>query len=263
MASARVTVVIPTFRRERLVGRAVASALTQSGVAVDVIVLDDSPEGSAADVAELRDARVRYIARARPSGGAPAVVRNEGLALASGEYVHFLDDDDELEPGTLAAHAAALGDVGVAIGCVVPFGDDPDAVRHETEYFARAAGVLRSTPTRRSLVARMLFADTPLVNSACTVRRDCALAIGGYSPRVARCEDVDFYLRAVRRGGFAFIDRPAVRYRVGAQSLMHTETEAPQLRQSYREIYRRYRADYGIAEFVALRALAAWPRGSG
>ena len=149
-----------------------------------------------------------------------------------------------------------VSSAGVAVGIAVPFGEDPQALAHEREYFAAAAQRLRSVRTRFSLVATMLFQTTPLVNSECTVRRDCARTVGGYSPVVKRCEDVDFYLRAIRTCGFVFVDRPVVRYRTGTPSLMHSSVDVEMLNDSYREIHQRYRREYGAIEFTAMRLLA-------
>src|SRR5262245_53693378 len=128
-----VSIVVPTFRREREVVEAIWSGLAQQGVSVEVIVLDDSPEGSARDaVAAIVDPRVSYLKCPAPSGGKPAVVRNAGARLAKGCYLHFLDDDDQLLPGSLAALVAALKanpTVGVAVGKVVPFGLDGKALQ--------------------------------------------------------------------------------------------------------------------------------------
>jgi glycosyltransferase involved in cell wall biosynthesis len=258
MSEPLVSVIIPTFHREQMVVGAVRSALAQAGVSVEVIVLDDSAEGSAEEpIAAMAEPRVRYVRRLEPSGGNPATVRNEGLAMARGTYVHFLDDDDLLGDGALAATVGALErtpSAGVAMGVVVPFGDDPAVLQHEIAYFAVGARKLRVARSRFGLVARMLFSDTPLVNSDCTLRRSCALAVGGYSPAVALCEDVDFYLRVIRRCGFIFVDWPVVQYRTGTPSLMHSFHDVALLRKSYQQIFSRYRHDHGIAEFALMRA---------
>lgn len=267
MADPVVSVIVPTFRRESTLVDAVRSALAQRGVAVEVIVLDDSPEGSARDVVRaLDDPRLRYVHREKPSGGVPALVRNEGLSLSRGRFLHFLDDDDMLEEGALSALVAALDrapGAGVAIGTVAPFGDDEAVLARQRAYFADAASRLRGSGGTMSLVASMLFGATPLINSACMIRRECAERIGGYATDVPRCEDVDFYLRAIRSSGYVFLDRPVLRYRTGAPSLMHSLADGSSLlRDSYRAIYRRYRREHGVIELAMLKLLAAWRRWS-
>ncbi len=120
-----VSVVIPTYKREREVVVAVTmSALRQRAVTLEVIVVDDSPEGTArAAVEAIGDARVRYVKRAVPSGGVPAHVRNEGGSPARGTHIEFLDDDDHLVEGATAALVGALERSGAGVAlAVIPFG---------------------------------------------------------------------------------------------------------------------------------------------
>lgn len=255
-----VSVVIPTFRRHGPLREAIESALAQHGVDVEVIVVDDSPEGSAREVVEaIGDSRVRFEQPAAPSGGRPGIPRNHGGSVASKEFVHFLDDDDKLADGALAALTGVLRerpDAGVAMGVVSPFGDNPEALAHEEAYFRDGADVLRRMRSRTELTREMLFGTTPLVNSSCMVRRECLPAIGGYSPVVKYVEDVDFYLRAIRRYGFAFVDRPVVHYRTGTPSLMHSLEDLTVLRESYRNIYANYRASFGRLDFLRMKTRA-------
>ena len=120
MGAPDVSVVIPTFHRENEVVEAVNSSLGQQGVAVEVIVLDDSPEGSArAAIERLDPSRVRYVKREIPSKGRPAICRNEGALLSTGRYLTFLDDDDRHAAGALQAAVSTLDkhpDRGVTVG---------------------------------------------------------------------------------------------------------------------------------------------------
>jgi glycosyltransferase involved in cell wall biosynthesis len=260
-----VSVVIPTFRREAVLLEAIQSALNAGDMPLEILVLDDSAEGSAAShVGGLADERVQYVHRSKPSGGVPAIVRNEGLAMARGRYVHFLDDDDVLERGALAALVGALEKApkaGVAMGTVVPFGDDEDLLAYQRQYFTAAADRLRAARSQMQLVSGMLFESTPLVNSSCMIRKTCAVAIGGYAPDIPLCEDVDFFMRAIRHSGFVFIDRPVVRYRTGEPSLMQTlGGYTPLFIGSYRTIHQRYRQQHGAVEFFLLKLMAFWRR---
>lgn len=259
-AALDVSVIIPTYRRERFVVEAVESALVQVGVTLEVLVIDDSAEGSsAAAVTSIADPRVRYERRAAPSGGRPAAVRNDGIRLARGRYFVFLDDDDRLADGALAALVGALdgdGRAGVAFGVIEPFSDDAEALAWERAYFAHAAARLRACRTRFDLVACLLFKDAPIANSACMVRAEHARAVGGYDPRVAHCEDADFYARAARAFGFVFVDRVVVHKRSGRSSLLHDVTGGRRgLVEPYRTIHESYKSSHGRLEFYALKAL--------
>lgn len=260
-----VSVIIPTYHREKLVVEAVESALRQQGVSLEVLVLDDSPSGSAAkDVGAIGDSRVRYFKRAVPSGGRPAVVRNDGSRLARGRYLHFLDDDDLLEEGSLAALADALGRnpaAGMAFGAIEPFGGDDESLRHEQEYFRVATRKARGLVHRMHLTAHLLFCKTVLVNSACMARREAFEVAGGYDSEVPVNEDVELWMRLVRASGYAYVDRPVVRYRTGAPSLMRdtlakVDSGQEKFRVAYARMHEKYRQQYGRPEFYALKLLA-------
>jgi glycosyltransferase involved in cell wall biosynthesis len=97
-----ISVIIPTYLREAQLLEAIGSVLQQRDVSFEIIVVDDSAVGSARNAAaSLEDPRVHYMLRPEPSGGRPALVRNDGARIARGRYLYFLDDDDLLEPDTL------------------------------------------------------------------------------------------------------------------------------------------------------------------
>jgi glycosyltransferase involved in cell wall biosynthesis len=103
-----VSAVIPTYRRADVVGRAVRSALAQTVSPLEVIVVDDEPsEAARVAVASVDDDRVRYVAHERNRGLSAA--RNTALARAQGEFVAFLDDDDEWDAAQAGASAHRNG----------------------------------------------------------------------------------------------------------------------------------------------------------
>ena len=103
-----VSVVIPTADRAELVGRAIRSVLAQGHAALDVIVVIDGPDpATRTTVYGIDDARVRTIELGGRVGAAEA--RNAGVAASRGEWVAFLDDDDEWLPGKLERQLALAG----------------------------------------------------------------------------------------------------------------------------------------------------------
>ncbi len=263
-----VSVIIATFRREKLVLEALASALSQDGVSVEAIVVDDSPDASARKAIEsVRDPRVRYLVHAPPTGGKPGSVRNEGARHARGRFVHFLDDDDRLADGALRALVDALTNsphLGMAFGRVVPFGDNERILARETAYFDRAArNAARIRGRKLRFALQMLFGEGLFVNSACMVSREVFSASGGYDTSLAIAEDTEFYLRVGRAHGFAFVDRPVLHYRTGGESLTSAVKSGgwdERVLVTYGTMYEKYRRDFGVSEFLALKVLGRLSR---
>ncbi len=108
-----VSVVIPTYSRNDMLSRAVECILAQTHKNLDIIVVDDNPPESEyrASTEQLMkkyesDGRVRYIQNEKNLGGAGA--RNVGIEAAKGEYIAFLDDDDEYYPEKIEKQLAVF-----------------------------------------------------------------------------------------------------------------------------------------------------------
>jgi glycosyltransferase involved in cell wall biosynthesis len=258
MNDVTVSVIIPTFHRESVLLEAIGSVRRQSGVTLQIIVVDDSGTATArAAVASVGDGRLQYIARREPSGGRPALVRNEGASVAQGRYLYFLDDDDMMEADTLRTLVAALDAApmaGMAFGVVEPFGSDPTVLRSEQSHFSKTRRIAQRLRGRREMSARLVFLTSMIVNSACMVRRTAFLASGGYDAGIPICEDAEFWSRIVHSTGYVFVDRPVVRYRTGAPSLMHNlAANDEKLNISYRRIHEKYRQAHGVLNFLAMK----------
>jgi glycosyltransferase involved in cell wall biosynthesis len=89
-----ISVIIPTHNRAGLLPRAIKSVLNQTYSNLELIIVDDgSMDNTAEVVSEIKDERIKYI-RFNDSKGA-ASARNAGMKEATGDYITFLDDDDE------------------------------------------------------------------------------------------------------------------------------------------------------------------------
>jgi GT2 family glycosyltransferase len=260
------SVVIPTCRRPQQLAVAIASVLSQTGVSIEILIVDDSDEGSAQPVVNgIGDARVRYLRNPEPTGGVPSVVRNLGWPLGRGTLVHFLDDDDIVPDGHYAAVKAAFSehpDVGVVFGRIEPFGNAPPTqMQHEHQFFrdaARRASFCARFGSRWGFTGCMLFRRTMLVCSAAVVRRECLRTLGGFDPLIRIGEDTDFYCRAIRQFGAHYMERTVLRFHIGGPSLMHSQTagstwETQQLGEARKRTRARYRAEWGALEFYAIK----------
>lgn len=95
---ALVSVIIPTYNRPEFLRKAIASVRAQEGVDTEIIVVDDASEQDL--TTEFEDqADITYLRNEKNCGGGYS--RNRGLEEARGEFVNFLDDDDEFLPGKL------------------------------------------------------------------------------------------------------------------------------------------------------------------
>jgi glycosyltransferase involved in cell wall biosynthesis len=199
----RVSVILPTYNRARLLPRAMRSVLNQSWRDLELIVVDDgSSDDTAAVVAAFDDSRVRYLAPAGNLGDAGA--RNRGIAAARGEWLAFQDSDDEW-----LLHKLAL-QMQYALG--------PQA-----EWAAVAASVLRLAGRQIEYIAwprtggnadvgevefaAFLYGMTAYLQGL-VVRRDAVEALGGFDTRLRARSDFDFCLRLAQRYRVAAIIEP-------------------------------------------------------
>jgi hypothetical protein len=115
--SPQVSVLIPCWNAANSIGRALDSVLGTADPTIECIVVDDASTDGTADLVQSladRDPRI-VLVRARENAGASAA-RNLGLPLVRGEWLTFLDSDDRMLPGALAAlHRAAVAADALAV----------------------------------------------------------------------------------------------------------------------------------------------------
>ncbi len=98
----QLSVIMPLFNAMPWLEQAVASVLTQEGPSLELLILDDGSSDGSYERAEAfarKDSRVRLARSRGPRGQGSS--RNEGMAMARGDFLFFVDGDDVLQPGAL------------------------------------------------------------------------------------------------------------------------------------------------------------------
>lgn len=112
----KVSVIIPNFNRRTLLGYAIQSVLTQTYEDLELLICDDGSTDGSLEVARLfNDSRIRCL-RGSNSGG-PAGPRNRGIASAQGEWLSFLDSDDQWESTKLQKQIDVIKEAPVLAVC--------------------------------------------------------------------------------------------------------------------------------------------------
>jgi cellulose synthase/poly-beta-1,6-N-acetylglucosamine synthase-like glycosyltransferase len=196
--------VIPCYNYARFLVAAVGSVLTQTGVDVEVIVVDDASTDDSLAVAHRLaegDARVRVRAHATNQG--PVQTFNDGLEWAEREFLVRLDADDLLTPGSLrrsVAVARAFPSVGLVYGRPSHFSTEPRPARTDVKSWTVWPGM-------RWLADRCADGYNVITSPEVLMRRSVVRRTGGQRP-LAHTHDMEMWLRIAAFSDVAYIVGP-------------------------------------------------------
>ena len=199
----RVSIVIPTHNRSKLLQQTIESVLNQTYPALEAIVVDDGSTDDTETVMQQYAGRVIYIKQANQG---VSVARNTGFRAASGQFINFLDDDDTFMPTKIERQVqvfAARPETGLV---------------HCRYYYVDGDGnpLDKPGPLPEREVLKRLVCGCFMWSGAPLIRRECLERVGMYDEVTwSACEDWDMWLRIAKAGyPFACVQEPLGAYRI-------------------------------------------------
>ncbi len=218
-----VSVIIPTRNRKIFLRRALESVFGQTYKNIQIIVVDDaSTDGTEDMILSIQRSSLQqellYIRNAHPEGGARA--RNTGIRQAKGEFVSFLDDDDEWLPEKTAIQADFLM-------------HNPEYAGVSCLYYQECGDASRLSAAKEEVTFQdMLWGNICGSFSFAMTRREQVIYTSGINESLPSSQDWDFWLKMAAIGKIKVIQSPLAIYNVGNHDRISTR---------YRDIYGGYR----------------------
>jgi glycosyltransferase involved in cell wall biosynthesis len=226
-----VSIIVPCHNAAPWLAQTLESALAQTGVAAEIIVVDDGSADESPQIARRFEARgVRT--QTQPNRGASAA-RNAGLRLAKGEFLQFLDADDLLDPHKirrqldLAAHA----DPGAVLCCAWNrFTDAPTDAGAPLEVLCRDADPV-------SWVVAKFEQNAMMHPAAWLVPRALAEVAGPWDESLSLDDDGEYFTRVVLASrGVRFCPEARTYYRSGLPGSLSREKSERAWESAYRSL---------------------------
>ncbi|SDZ46632.1 Glycosyltransferase involved in cell wall bisynthesis [Evansella caseinilytica] len=200
----KVSVIIPTHNRAKLVKKAVESVLNQTYKNLEIIVVSD---GSTDDTdfvineCKKSDQRIKYISYHPAKGG--NIARNIGIKNAKGEFMAFLDDDDEWMPEKLELQIQEMKK-NPKIGLVYT-GVEIIYDKENIKYY--------SSPEKQGdLSEEILITNYIGTTSSVMIKGELIKEIGMFDESLKALQDYDLWIRTCQKTQVAAVAKPLVKY---------------------------------------------------
>ena len=201
-----VSVILPTFNRLKYLRSAVGSVFAQTLVDWELVIADDGSDEETRAYLSALQSEPRVTVIWLPHSGNPAAVRNCALRQARGEYLAFLDSDDEWLPTKLERQIGALR---IATGRRWSY-TGYVTIDANGEPCAHAAAPRLH---RGAILEPLLLHQVSIWTPAVVADRRLVAEVGGFDEQLLLFEDCDLWLRLACRSEIDLIDEPLTRVR--------------------------------------------------
>jgi glycosyltransferase involved in cell wall biosynthesis len=200
----KVSVIIPTFNRAAFLKTAVQSVLKQNYDNFEIIIVDDnSQDNTQAVVKKFSDERIRYTRHQQNKGVSAA--RNTAIKASKGEYIAFLDDDDEWVSEKLKKQVEIIEKSSVKVcGVYSSF----FIIENKKMEIGNISPHIKNK--RGNLFEQFAFGN-PIHTSTVLIRSECLEEVGLFDESISFMEDRDLWIRLSMRWNFEFIDQPLIK----------------------------------------------------
>ena len=204
----KVSIVIPTYNRAWLLRKAILSVLNQTYQDFEIIVVDDASTDNTIDaINALNSKKIKYIRHDVNKGEAGA--RNTGILNTNGQYIAFLDDDDEWLPKKLELQVNKFENSPQKVGLIYT---------GSISYYYKENKLIRKTqniPLHKGEMYHILMKRNIIGPPSCVlIRRKCMEKIGLFDSAIAYGLDYDYWIRISKHFDFKYLSEPLVKYRV-------------------------------------------------
>jgi len=197
----QISVIIPTWNRADLIEKAVRSALSQTVPPLEVLVCDDgSTDNSQEIVSSIGDPRIRWLEGSH--SGLPAVPRNRGIWASKGDWLAFLDSDDEWQPEKLQKQLAAVKSLHCKAACSNAFALNP----------GKGIEGVMSSWNKEKIRFFDLIKSNQVICSSGMVHSSLMENVRGFPETPALIEDYAFWLRVAAYTDIAYVNEPLLVY---------------------------------------------------
>ena len=230
-----VSVIIPSYNRGYCIARCLRSVLNQSFTDFEIIVVDDaSSDDTRAQVLSIADSRIRYLAHDVNQGG--AVARNSGIRIAAGEFIAFLDSDDDWQPDKLSKQLENMQRLGTRCGLSYTW---LSCVNDEGTETLRINPEIDGECFEEMLVSNFIGTFSNIV-----VRKSLLIEVGALDESFRSCQDWDLFIRLTRHASVHCLREYAVRYLQSVSDKNRISTNPGSVIQGHRRILKKYARDY-------------------
>lgn len=202
MKNPLISVIIPSYNREVLIIKAIESILHQTYTDFEILVIDDaSTDNTKEAIDNLKNDKIIYYKLDKNSG--QCVARNYGIKRAKGEYIAFLDSDDEWLPDKLKLQIDCFKKANDKLGAVYGYSYSKDVIKDETI-------LIKPKYFRGSIYDKFLEGFCPPTPSIFLVKKEALLNVDGFDEKLITFVDLDLWLRLSKENEFDYVEEPLI-----------------------------------------------------